>query len=64
MEFFKNALTFIKEAYNELRKVSWLSRKEVLGSTVVITIFIFAVAVYISFVDFLLSRLFGIILQR
>ena len=59
-----NARHFLRDAYNELRKVSWLSRKEVLSSTIVIIIFILMVAVFIGFIDFILSRIVGIVLQR
>jgi preprotein translocase subunit SecE len=46
---------FVKEAAGELKKVNWLGRKEVVASTVVITILVIAVAVFIGAVDFVLS---------
>ncbi len=64
MEILNNARHFLRDAYNELRKVSWLSRKEVLSSTFVILIFILMIAVFIGFIDFILSRIVGIVLQR
>jgi preprotein translocase subunit SecE len=64
MGILNNARHFLRDAYNELRKVSWLSRKEVLSSTIVIIIFIFIIALFIGFIDFILSRIVGIVLQR
>lgn len=55
-------LLFFKEAYAELQKVTWLSRKEVVGSTVVIIILISIIAVFISLVDFIFVKLVGLIL--
>jgi len=46
---------FVKEAIGELKKVNWLGRKEVFASTVVILVLIIIVAIFIGFVDFLLS---------
>ena len=64
MEILNNARHFLRDAYNELRKVSWLSRKEVLSSTIVIIIFILIIAVFIGFVDFILSHVLGVFLRR
>jgi len=58
------AIQFLKNSYNELRKVSWLSKREVVGSTVVIMIFILIIALFVGFADFLLSRVIGLFLQR
>ncbi len=60
--FFQQAIQFFKDAYAELKKVAWLSRKEVVASTIVISILVALIAVYVGFTDFILSRLLGIIL--
>ena len=60
--FLSLIITFVKESYVELRKVTWLSRKEVVASTIVVIILISIVAVYVGIVDFLLSRLVGFLL--
>lgn len=60
--FYQKAVQFLKEALAELKKVSWLSRKEVVASTIVISLLIAVVAVYVGFTDFVLSRLLGMIL--
>jgi preprotein translocase subunit SecE len=56
------AVQFFKEAYAELKKVSWLSRKEAVASTVVVIILVIIVAIFVGFTDFLLARIIGIFL--
>ena len=60
--FLNQALQFLKEAYSELKKVTWLSRKEAIASTIVVIIIVILVAIYVGFVDFVLARLLGAIL--
>ena len=55
------ALQFIKEAYYELKKSSWLSRKDAVGSTVVVIVLVVILSFYISGVDKLLSIILGAI---
>jgi preprotein translocase subunit SecE len=62
MEYVDKAVGFLKEAYAELKKVSWLSRNEVVGSTVVIVIFIVVVALFVGAVDFILTRIVSTII--
>jgi preprotein translocase subunit SecE len=62
MNWYQQALEFLKDAYNELKKVSWLSKKEVIASTVVIVIFVSIMALFVSCVDLILSRIMGILL--
>ena len=40
----------------ELKKVTWLSKEEMLGSTVIVGIFAVLIAVFLFFVDFGLSE--------
>ena len=53
---------FIKEAYQELTKCTWLNRTDVIRSTVAVSIVVVIVAVYVSAVDFGLSIILGSIL--
>lgn len=46
---------FLKEAYQELTKCTWLPRKDMVRSTFAVSVVVVLVAVYISFVDFVLS---------
>jgi len=47
---------FVKEAIEELKKVTWLGRKDVVASTIVIVVLIIIVAIFIGSVDFILSK--------
>lgn len=59
-----NPVEFAKEAYGELKKVSWLSRKEMMGSTLAVFVLVVLVALFVSAVDFVLSIFLGAILGR
>lgn len=61
-DFLNSIIRFIKEAYIELKKVSWLSKKEVIASTSVVIILIVIVSLYIGLVDFLLSKIVSFLL--
>ena len=56
-----SAVRFFKEAYNELTKVTWLSKKEAIASTIVVIILVIIVAVFVGFTDFLLARVLGVL---
>ncbi len=62
MNLFKRAIQFFKEAYYELTKVTWLGRKEVVGTTIVTVIFIIIMSIFVSGVDLILGRIIGVIL--
>ncbi|MCX5779050.1 MAG: preprotein translocase subunit SecE [Elusimicrobia bacterium] len=61
MNWFQQAMRFFKEAYAELTKVSWLSRKEAVGMTIVVVLLVIIVAIFVGFTDFILSRLMAIL---
>ena len=63
MSLFNNAIQFFKEAYVELTKVTWLGKKEVIATTIVVIIFIIILALFVSFVDLILSTILGIIMR-
>ena len=46
---------FIRETQQELKKVSWPSREELIGSTGVVIVTTFIMAFFIGVVDFCLS---------
>ena len=54
---FTKAITFFKEAWRELKKVSWPSKKEVLNSTIVVLVCVLVVTVLILGVDYGAERL-------
>jgi preprotein translocase subunit SecE len=51
---------FFSETKQELKKVAWPTRRELLGSTGVVIVTTLILAAFIGFVDFILSQ----ILQR
>lgn len=60
--FFHQSVQFLKESYAELKKVTWLSKKEVVASTIVVSLLVAVLAVYVGLADFILSKILGIIL--
>jgi preprotein translocase subunit SecE len=62
MNLVKKAAQFFKEAYYELTKVTWLGRKEAIGTTIVITIFIIIMSIFVSIADLILGKIIGLIL--
>lgn len=57
----KNFYTFLLEAYAELAKVNWLSRKDVLRATIGVFFVCLVVALYVGLVDFVLGKILGAI---
>ena len=61
MKFLK---TYLNDVKVELRKVTWLSKDEMLGSTLVVWVFAFIVCIFLFMIDFsitgFISRLLGI----
>ena len=47
---------FFNEVKQELKKVSWSDRQELVGATQVVILTTFFLAVYIGFIDFGLSK--------
>lgn len=57
------AIQFFKDAYFELTKVTWLGKKEVVATTIVVVVFVIILAIFVSFVDMILSSMLGVILH-
>ncbi len=62
MEWPKNFYTFLLEAYAELAKVNWLTRKDVIRATIGVFFVSIIVALYIGLIDFALGKILGAIL--
>ncbi|MFH2070230.1 MAG: preprotein translocase subunit SecE [Elusimicrobiota bacterium] len=62
MNIIRYLVQFVKEAYFELKKVSWLSKKQVAASTVIVIIFVLIVALYVGIVDLVLSKILEIVI--
>ncbi len=54
---FKKGIQFLREAKNELKKVKWPTRKELLASTAVVILLVLVVALYLGLVDFGLIKI-------
>ncbi len=54
---------FLQEAYQELKLSSWLSRQQMIGSTVVVIILTLIMAAYVSLIDRILLFLAGILFR-
>ena len=54
---------FLREVRVEMKKVTWPSRTEVIGSTMVVIVASFLVAFFLGFMDLVLQKLLGLILR-
>lgn len=54
--------TYFRQTRAELRKVTWLSRKETLRLTGIVLAVTFAMAAFLGLIDYLFSLLFGLFL--
>jgi preprotein translocase subunit SecE len=59
---FQRIKTYLQEVWAEMAKVSWPSREEVRGATVVVLITVALMTVFIGVVDQILNRLLKLIL--
>ena len=60
---FSKVTQFFKEVRVELGKVTWPSREELIGSTIIVIVLSLIMSAYIGLLDFLLSSLFGRIIR-
>lgn len=61
--FIDKSLQFLREVRVELKKVTWPTRKQTLGSTVVVIILVMIISLFLGIVDFGLSNLIRVVLQ-
>ena len=62
-EFFQQAIEFLREVKIELLKVTFPTRQETLGSTLVVLLLTSIVAIYLGFSDWALAKLMRSILR-
>ena len=55
-------IQFFKESYAELQKVSWISRKEVMGSTLVIIVLIGILSLFVALIDSIFMKLVRLVI--
>jgi len=54
------AISFVKESINELKKSTWLTRQEMIQSTILVMIVVALVSAYVGLIDFGLTSLLGV----
>lgn len=59
----KKKSKFLTEAYAELKKVSWPSRQEVKGATIVVLVMTFLLGFYIGLVDLFFSKVIAFLIK-
>ena len=59
---FTRAVEFFREVKVELKKVTWPTRKQTTGTTIVVILFVFVVAVFLGIFDYSLSKLVQVVL--
>ena len=60
--FFQRTIDFFREVKVELKKVTWPTRKQTTGTTIVVIVFVFVVAAFLGLFDYGLSKLVQVVL--
>ena len=60
--FLDKSIQFLREVKIELKKVTWPSRKQTMGSTLVVIILVMIISLFLGLVDFSLSKLIQVVL--
>jgi len=63
MEKIDRAKQFFSEAKGELKKVTWPPRQQTLNATWVVILMVIVIAVFLGFVDFILSGVIKYLLR-
>ena len=58
-----NLILFLKDVRGELRKVTWPSKQDVIGSTIVVIVCTLIIGIYLWLCDFVFSRILGLIIR-
>jgi preprotein translocase SecE subunit len=53
---FRNIIEFLKDTRKELKNVSWPSRRETMGTTIVVIVAVFFFGFFLFLVDFVLNN--------
>jgi preprotein translocase subunit SecE len=60
---FKRLRNYLADVWAELKKVSWVKRRELFTTTLVVIIFSTVMAAFIGVFDFIFSRLLNLVLK-
>lgn len=58
----QNVIAFFKDSWAELKQVAWLTVPQMVASTWMVIILIIIMAIYVGGVDFILSRIMGVLI--
>lgn len=61
MNIIKKTINFLKEVRQELGKVSWSTREELIGSTFVVIIITSIMVAFIGVIDLILSKMLSLV---
>ncbi len=61
--WFQKSVQFLREVRVELKKVTWPSRKQTIGSTVVVLVLVLLVSLFLGLVDIGLTNFVRVVLQ-
>ena len=53
----EKAIQFLKDVRNEVKRVTWPSKKEAMGGTGVVLVTVFLISIFLGLVDTLLSKI-------
>ncbi len=63
MNLFNRIKKYILEVIAELKRVSWVKRKELLSTTVVVIILSFILAIFVGIFDLIFSRILSLVIR-
>ena len=59
----QRGIQFLREVKVELKKVTWPSRKQTIGSTIVVIVLVMIISLFLGVVDMSLTSLIQLVLQ-
>ncbi len=62
-ERWEQLVRFLREVRTEIRKVNWPSKKELVGSTIVVIVSVFILSFFLGVVDVTLQKLVTYVLR-
>jgi preprotein translocase subunit SecE len=62
-EYVARVTTFLQDVQAETKKVTWPSRRDVMGSTLVVIVAVFVIAGFLGIIDFILSLFIGALIK-
>ena len=63
VKLFKNLKNYFKDAWSEVKKVTWPNRKELTSSTLTVVVVVVIFAVFLGVVDLILTAVLGLYLK-